>query len=60
MLEAAIAHHRAGRIVEAERLCRQACEIAPNNARAFHLAGVLAHQLRRTDAATLLARALTL
>jgi protein O-GlcNAc transferase len=60
MLEAAIAHHRAGRLVEAERLCRQACDRAPNDARAFHLAGVLAHQLRRHDAAALLARAVTL
>jgi protein O-GlcNAc transferase len=60
MLEAAIAHHRAGRLLDAERLCRLACDIAPNNARAFHLAGVLAHQLRRNDAAALLARAVTL
>jgi protein O-GlcNAc transferase len=60
MLEAAIAHRRAGRLVDAERLCRQACQIAPNDARAFHLAGVLAHQLGRNDATALLARAVTL
>jgi predicted O-linked N-acetylglucosamine transferase (SPINDLY family) len=60
LLAAAIAHHRAGRLADAERLSRQACEVAPNNARAFHLAGVLAHQLRRNDAAALLARAVTL
>jgi predicted O-linked N-acetylglucosamine transferase (SPINDLY family) len=60
MLEAAIAYHRAGRLVDAERLCREACDITPNNARAFHLAGVLAHQLRRRDAAALLARAVAL
>lgn len=60
MLEAAIAHHRAGRLADAERLCRQACEVTPDNARAFHMAGVLAHQLRRSDAAALLARAVTL
>jgi protein O-GlcNAc transferase len=60
MLEAAIAHHRAGRLLDAERLCRQACDVAPNDARAFHLAGILAHQLRRNDAATLLGRAVTL
>jgi protein O-GlcNAc transferase len=60
MLEAAIAHLRAGRLMDAERLCRQACAAAPNNGRAFHLAGVLAHQLHRGDAASLLARAVTL
>ena len=60
LLAAAIAHHRAGRLLDAERLCRQACAVAPNDARAFHLAGVLAHQLRRTDAAALLTRAVTL
>ena len=60
VLAAALAHHRAGRLADAERLCRQACAIAPNNARAFHIAGVLAHQLRRNDAAALVARAVTL
>ena len=60
LLAAAIAHHRAGRLVDAERLCCQACDVAPNNPHAFHLAGVLAHQLRRSDAAALLARAVTL
>jgi protein O-GlcNAc transferase len=60
LLAAAIAHHRAGRLLDAERLCRQACDLAPSDARAFHLAGVLAHQLRRSDATALLARAVTL
>jgi predicted O-linked N-acetylglucosamine transferase (SPINDLY family) len=60
MLTAALAHLRAGRLMDAERLCRQACEVAPNNARAFHMAGVLAHQLRRSNADALLGRAVTL
>ena len=60
MLTAAIAHLRAGRLMDAERLARSACENFPNNARAYHLAGVVAHQLRRSDAAALIGRAVAL
>jgi protein O-GlcNAc transferase len=59
-LAAAMGHHRAGRLAEAEHLYRQVCGTDPNNARAFHLCGVVAHQLRRPDAATLLGRAVML
>src|SRR5664280_216 len=59
-LAAAMAHHRAGRLIEAERLNRLACEAEPNNARAFHLLGVVAHRLRRPDAAALVGRAVVL
>lgn len=59
-LATAMAHHRAGRLAEAERLYRHVCEVDPNNARAFHLRGVVAHQLGRPDAASLLGRAVTL
>ena len=59
-LAAAMAHHRAGRLMEAERLYRLACDADPNNARAFHLLGVVAHQLRRPDAASLVGRAVML
>src|SRR5579864_1740170 len=60
MLAAAIACHRAGRLQDAERLYRKLCEAAPANARAFHLAGVVSHQLGRRDAAELIGRAVTL
>ena len=59
-LAAAIVHHRAGRLGEAERLYRLVCETDPKNARAFHLWGVVAHQLRRPDAASLVGRAVML
>jgi protein O-GlcNAc transferase len=59
-LAAAIAHHRAGRLADAERLYRLACDADPTNARAFHLWGVVAHQLRRSDAASLVGRAVML
>jgi protein O-GlcNAc transferase len=60
MLAAAIAELRAGRLVDAERIARSVCDQAPNDARAFHLAGVLAHQLKRGDAAVLLGRAVAI
>jgi protein O-GlcNAc transferase len=59
-LAAAIAHHRAGRLNEAERLYRLVCQSDPQNARAFHLLGVVAHQLRRPDAAALIGQAVML
>src|SRR3979411_318281 len=57
---AATAHHRAGRLADAERLYRLACDADPTNARAFHLWGVVAHQLGRPDAASLVSRAVIL
>ena len=59
-LAAAMEHHRAGRLAEAERLYRLACAADPLNARAVHLLGVVAHQLGRPDAVDLVARALAL
>lgn len=60
VLAAAMAHHRAGRLAEAERLYRHACEDDPNNARAFHLRGIVAHQLGSPEAASLVGRAVAL
>jgi len=59
-LSAALSHHRAGRLNEAERLYRLVCAADPKNARAFHLLGIVAHQLRRPDAAELVGRAVAL
>ena len=59
-LAAAMAQHRAGRLNEAERLYRLVCAADPKNARAFHLLGVVAHQLRRPEAASLVGRAVML
>jgi protein O-GlcNAc transferase len=57
---AALDHHKAGRLPEAERLYRQVCAADPKHASGFHRLGVVAHQLGRPDAAELLKRAVTL
>src|SRR6266568_2926105 len=59
-LAVALRHHRAGRLVEAERLYRQICTAEPNHVGSWHLLGVLAHQLGRKDAADLIGRAVAL
>jgi protein O-GlcNAc transferase len=60
MLKIAIGHLQAGRLLDAERIARAVCARAPNDARAFHLAGVVAHQLKRSDAGALLGRAVAI
>jgi len=40
-------HHRAGRLAEAETLCRQILAIQPNHADALHSLGLIAHQAGR-------------
>ena len=57
---AALRHHRAGRLIEAERLYRQICAADTNHVGSWHLLGVLAHQLGRKDAADLIGRAVAL
>jgi protein O-GlcNAc transferase len=46
---AALAHHRAGRIAEAERVCRQILVIDPDHAQTLHLLGLTEHVHGRSD-----------
>ena len=41
----AIEHHQAGRLEEAERICKRILELQPNNADAMHMLGVIAFQI---------------
>jgi len=50
-LEAALAHHRAGRIDEAAAIYRRVLVAEPRNADALHLLGVAAYQRRDYDTA---------
>jgi len=47
----AFAHHKAGRLQEAEQAYRQALAINPRHPEALHHFGLLAHQVGRNDAA---------
>jgi Flp pilus assembly protein TadD len=47
--EAAVEHHQAGRLAEAEPLYRKVLALEPNHADALHLLGVLAAQIGRFD-----------
>lgn len=50
-LEAAIAHHRQGELTEAEAAYRRVLEAEPEQPDAWHLLGVLAHQLGDSETA---------
>jgi len=56
----AVRHFRAGRLAEAERLCRKLCSAEPGHAASFHLLGVAAHQLGRKDAVDFVSHAVAL
>ena len=51
ILKAAIQHHQAGRLKQAEELYHQILQIDPGNTDALHLSGVIAHQEGKHGAA---------
>ena len=53
---AALQHHQAGRLDEAERLFRQVLAVNPRHADSLHLLGVIAYQTGRHDRAADLIR----
>jgi Flp pilus assembly protein TadD len=61
LFEAALAHHRQGRMAKAEELYRQILAGDPNHVDSLHMLGVLALQAARADAAVdLIGRAIAL
>ena len=48
----ALADQRAGRVAEAERVCRHILVIDPDHAHTLHLLGLIEHQLGRSEVAT--------
>ncbi|MEO5373353.1 MAG: radical SAM protein [Alphaproteobacteria bacterium] len=57
-IAAAIDHHRAGRLAEAEALYRRILEVVPEHADALHLLGIIASQTDRvTEGLTLIEKA---
>jgi len=61
LLSQAIEHHRAGRVREAEVICRQIIQQDPNNADAFNLLGAIAGQSGYAqDSVNLISRAISL
>jgi protein O-GlcNAc transferase len=50
-LQAATAHHRAGRLAQAEAIYQEILQSEPNNADALHMLGLIAAQLGSTDTA---------
>jgi tetratricopeptide (TPR) repeat protein len=51
LLRAAIEHHQAGRLSQAQVKYRQILELAPKNPDALHLLGLIAHQTGRLEVA---------
>lgn len=51
LFDLAVAHHRSGRLAEAESLYRDSLSLDPNHADSLDCLGILAHQCGRNDAA---------
>ncbi|REK05449.1 MAG: tetratricopeptide repeat protein [Planctomycetota bacterium] len=51
VLQVGLEHHKAGRLMEAERSYRQALAIHPRHAQTFHLLGLLAFQAEKPELA---------
>jgi len=51
LLQSGLEHHRAGRLVEAERNYRHVLDIHPRHAKAFHLLGLVAFQAGKPELA---------
>ena len=49
--QTALAHHQAGRLVEAEAIYRQILAVEPRHANALQLLGLIAHHMGRVDVA---------
>ncbi|MDP2977582.1 MAG: tetratricopeptide repeat protein [Thiobacillus sp.] len=50
-LQLASAHHQAGRLVEAEAVCKQILQVSPNHPDALYLMGMIAYQIGMHDVA---------
>jgi protein O-GlcNAc transferase len=59
-LALAIQHHQAGRLEDAENLCRKVCAREPRNVRALHLLGIVGYRLGRDDCMDVLTQALSI
>lgn len=58
-LQAALGHHRAGRLAQAEAIYQQVLQVEPDNADALHMLGLIAAQVGNNDVAiTLFERAI--
>ena len=48
-IQLALQHHKAGRLQEAEQICRQILSSDPNNAEANYYLGIIAFQFEKND-----------
>lgn len=51
VIEAALEHHQAGRLPQAEELYQQILQVEPKHPDALHFSGMIAHQLGKNDTA---------